>query len=91
LPCRECNWGNPETYIVLVLDIIYAYNALMLIFGLAHCLSLFCGTLEASSLLMQDDAMQSEALERSDGKPLKAWFEKSFVQYFRKLTRIKYQ
>ena len=28
---------------LLVLDIVFAYNALMLFFGLAHCCSLLCG------------------------------------------------
>jgi hypothetical protein len=30
-------------YILLVLDIMFAYNALMLLFGTAHCCSLLCG------------------------------------------------
>ena len=40
---RDCDWRDPEIYITLVLDIVYAYNALMLLFGLAHCCSLLCG------------------------------------------------
>ena len=43
--CRDCDWRDPEIYITLVLDIVYAYNALMLLFGLAHCCSLLCGEL----------------------------------------------
>ena len=42
---RDCDWRDPEIYITLVLDIVYAYNALMLLFGLAHCCSLLCGEL----------------------------------------------
>ena len=41
--CRSCDWHEPEVYVLLVLDIIFAYNALMLFFGLAHCCSLLCG------------------------------------------------
>jgi hypothetical protein len=41
--CRHCDWQDPEIYILLVFDILYAYNALMLLFGLAHCCSLLCG------------------------------------------------
>ena len=41
--CRDCDWHDPEIYIILILDIVYAYNALMLLFGLAHCCSLLCG------------------------------------------------
>ena len=41
--CRTCDWRDAEIYIILILDIIYAYNALMLLFGLAHCCSLVCG------------------------------------------------
>ena len=41
--CRSCDWHDPEVYILLVLDIMFAYNALMLLFGTAHCCSLLCG------------------------------------------------
>ncbi|KAK9810494.1 hypothetical protein WJX72_011736 [[Myrmecia] bisecta] len=36
------SWENGETYLLLILDIIYVYNVIMLLFGLAHCFSIFC-------------------------------------------------
>ena len=40
---RSCDWHDAEIYILLVFDIVYAYNSLMLLFGLCHCCSLVCG------------------------------------------------
>lgn len=55
---RDCGWRDPEIYITLVLDIVYAYNALMLLFGLAHCCSLLCGARPLmSTSLLRDPSM----------------------------------
>ena len=41
--CRESLWGLGETYLLLGLAFIYAWNCLGLIFGWCHCIFLFCG------------------------------------------------
>lgn len=38
----SCDWHDPEIYILLLFDVVYAYNSLMLLFGLCHCCSLVC-------------------------------------------------
>lgn len=34
---------NAESYILLVLAVVYGYHAVMLLFGTAHCLAVVCG------------------------------------------------
>ena len=42
--CSDELWRRAETYVLLLLDIIYSYMTLMLFFGLFHCFSIICGT-----------------------------------------------
>ena len=43
LHCSDVLWHRAETYVLLVLDIVYSYMTLMLFFGLFHCFSIVCG------------------------------------------------
>lgn len=44
-PCRQENWQDAETYLLLILAILYIYHFIMLFFGTAHCLGLVVGEL----------------------------------------------
>lgn len=46
--CSDALWRRAETYVLLVLDIIYSYMTLMLFFGLFHCFSIICGAISYS-------------------------------------------
>lgn len=38
----EALWRRPETYLLLIFDIVYSYMTVILFFGLFHCFSIVC-------------------------------------------------
>jgi hypothetical protein len=68
-------WTQPETVFLLLLNIIYAYLAILLLFSVGHCFSILCDV-TTKDLLSERDG---EALDlpctgsRSPGNLAKAW------------------
>ena len=51
LLCSSKAWHDPETYFLLLLDVVYCYAALLLLFGLCHCCGLVFGEECTASML----------------------------------------
>lgn len=70
-------WGDPEVYILLILEFIYVYMALMLIFGLGHCCSILCDVTTKDLLMGVDVCRQPPCCSqrRSPWNLAKSWVD----------------
>ena len=70
----QMSWINPETLLLLFLNVIYVYMFLMLFFGIGHCFSILCD-MTTKDLLTESDGPRDMPCvgTRSYSNLSKAW------------------
>ena len=74
-------WRDWETYVLLALDVVYAYSCLVLVFGWGHCAAILCGacvrctrgSFRVTPLVIQPVVLKADLYLTSQMSPRRTW------------------